>query len=163
VDTTALVWDVTGRWHSPRPRDAKGWDALVRDLSSDDAKKAFDAQRALAANGNLAVAQLTKRVSRVEGKSPTAQELAALVKGLDDDDPDVRLAAIDSLEEHGSAAEAVLLAALAGSPSVEVKRSATALLERIRRSHFSAESLRAVRAVEVLEWIGTAEARRLLS
>ena len=83
----------------------------MKDLSSDDATKAFAAQRALAANGDLAVAQLAKRVPSAEGRQISAKELAALVKGLDDDDPDVRVTSAASLEDHGSAAEAVLLAA----------------------------------------------------
>jgi WD40 repeat protein len=163
ADTTALVWDVTGRYQTDKVRDESGWDALVKDLSSSDSQKAFAAQRALAAGADLGVEQMAKRVKRAAGKSVSAKELAALVKGLDDDDQAVRSAAFAALEAQGKAAEPALLEALKGKPSAEVRRSANALLEKIRQGETSPETLRAARVAEVLEWIGTPQARRLLA
>src|SRR5262249_9356154 len=152
--------DVTGRMQTYRRRDDRGWDALVKDLSSADATKAFAAQRALAAGANLSVAQMAKRVKRAEGKSLSDRDLAELVKKLDDDQ-DARTAAFEALAGQGKAAEATLRRALAGEPSAQLKRSASALLDRLTFSS-SPESMRAARLAEVLEWIGTAEAKRLL-
>jgi WD40 repeat protein len=161
ADTTALLWDVSGRSRPARVRDARGWDALVGELSSADAKKSFAAQRLLAAAGDRGVAQLARRM-RAAPAALSEKEMAALVKALDDDDPDERARAAAALEGQGKAAEAALSAALKGKPSAELKRAGGALLERIRRGN-SPQALRAARAVEVLEWVGTAEAKRLLT
>jgi hypothetical protein len=60
--------------------------------------------------------------------------------------------------EEGAAA---LRRALAAGPSLEFRRRAEALLERAEAAPVPG-SLRAVRATAVLEYAGTAEARRLL-
>jgi hypothetical protein len=75
----------------------------------------------------------------------------------------VRAAAFRRLGEQGKAAEAALRKGLAESQSQELRRSATALLNRMRDGGLSEEALRAARAVELLEWVGTAEARRLVA
>src|SRR5262249_8868962 len=95
ADTTALLWDVSGRRQRARALDAKGWDALVKDLKSDDAAKAFEAQRTLAAS--RAVGELRSRLKPAAGKPLSEKEMAALVKDLDDDDFDVRDKAYRSL------------------------------------------------------------------
>src|SRR5262249_28755895 len=128
--------------------------------SSDDATKAFAAQRALAAGADLAVEQMAKRVKPAAGRPLSDKELAALVEKLDDDDFEVRQKAFADLLKQGHEATAALRKALAHDPSQELRRSANALLDKLP---FAPESLRAARAVEVLEWIGTAEAKRLLT
>src|SRR5262249_29944649 len=52
--------------------------------------------------------------------------------------------------------------ALQGEPAPELRRRAKELLDRIEAGGFSSEGLRAWRALEVLERIGTPEARRVL-
>src|SRR5205823_13762178 len=67
-----------------------------------------------------------------------------------------------ALEGRGKAAEPARRKALEGKPSPEVKRRAGQLLERLNRPGASPDLLRPLRAVEALEWMGTAQARRLL-
>lgn len=161
TDTTALVWDVSGRSRPARSLDAEGWDAVVRDLRSGDAARAFEAQRTLASAD--AVAVLRERVAPAAGKAVAEKELAALVKDLDDDDFDVRTRAVRLLEAQGKAAEAALKKGLEGDPSVEVKRSVRSLLAKIKEGGTSPEVLEAARVAEVLGWLGTPEARALLA
>jgi len=59
-------------------------------------------------------------------------------------------------------AEAALEAVLAGNPPEELRLRVLQLLDRVKRGGAPAERLRPLRAVEVLEMIGTAEARQLL-
>jgi hypothetical protein len=55
-----------------------------------------------------------------------------------------------------------LRAALQGKPSLELRRRAQQLLDELDTATLSGERLRGVRAVAVLEHIGSAEARKLL-
>jgi hypothetical protein len=161
-DTTVLLWDVSGRSQTGKVRDADDWAALVKQLGDDDLAKAFAAQRSLRAEGGLAVEALSKRLKPATGKALTDKELDELVKQLDDDDQDVRRAAFDKLQEQGKAAEMALRKGLQGDPSAEVKRSINALMDKLSQGGNSAEANEAARAVEVLEWIASPSARRLL-
>ena len=81
---------------------------------------------------------------------------------LDSDDFAVREQATRELETFGRSALPALRKVLREDPSVEVRRRVESLLEQLeQQGHFS-EELRALRAVEVLEVIGSPEARELL-
>jgi hypothetical protein len=67
------------------------------------------------------------------------------------------------LEELGELAEAALRKMLAGKPSLEARRRAEELLEKLRGPLPAGERLRSLRAVEVLEHAGTESARELLT
>ncbi len=76
-----------------------------------------------------------------------------------------RKKAADELEKAGSAAELSMRRALAGKPAPEAQRRLEALLARLdteRPVVLTRDELQQVRAVEVLERLGTAEARQLL-
>ena len=66
-----------------------------------------------------------------------------------------------ALEALGEVAEGRLRQLLAGNPSLECRRRAELLLAKSENA-LSPEQLRLIRAVVVLEWIGTTEARELL-
>jgi hypothetical protein len=92
------------------------------------------------------------------------------LRDLDDDAFPVRQKAKAELARLGKTAEPALRQALTKSPSPEMRRSLEQLLKELdakRQTPFegsfrSKESLHGVRAVEVLEQIGTAEARAVL-
>src|SRR5207249_411613 len=73
----------------------------------------------------------------------------------------VREKAAGELAKLGEAAEPALRKALSGKPSAETARQVERLLARLEGMS-SAPLLRGLRSVEVLEGIGTDEARRLL-
>jgi HEAT repeat protein len=74
----------------------------------------------------------------------------------------VRQKATEALEKLGEGALKPLRQALEGKPSVELRRRVEQLLAKLDLSITSGEGLRVARAIEVLERIGTAEARQVL-
>src|SRR5262249_15170329 len=95
------------------------------------------------------------------------------LRDLDDDAFAVREKAKTELARLGAAAEPALRQALAKSPSIEMRRRLEDLLKAVEterqiafrkaeRQAPSRDVLRAVRALEVLEQIGTREAREVL-
>jgi hypothetical protein len=56
-----------------------------------------------------------------------------------------------------------LRAALKSSPSAEARKRIEALVARLEAQRVPPDQLRAVRAVEVLEWVGTPQAREILT
>ena len=87
--------------------------------------------------------------------------IAGWVRDLDADDFQVRETAARELEKAGDLAETALRKAEAETSSLEVRRRVERLLGAVERGT-SPDALRQVRAVEVLEHAGTAEARELL-
>jgi WD40 repeat protein len=159
ADSSTLLWDITGQ-RSQRfsSRTSELWDTLA----SADAEKAFEAQRILAAGGDAAVAVLRRRIRPAAGKALTETELARLVKQLDDDEFEARRKAFAALAGQGKAAVPHLNKALKDNPSVEAKRRIDELLAKLGRRPEPSDGGRSLRAVEVLEWIGTPAAKRLV-
>jgi hypothetical protein len=87
-----------------------------------------------------------------------------LLADLDGDSFEVREAAAKRLKELGLHAEPALRAALNAKPSLEQRRRIEPLLAALAETpqSLSAEDLRELRAVIVLERIGSPEARRRL-
>jgi hypothetical protein len=132
---------------------AKEFEALWTDLASGDAARAHRAILALASSPDRAVAFLKDRLRPVE--TPDPRRLAPLLTALDSTDFAEREQAVRELEGLGFAAEPALRRALKGKPSPEMRRRVEWLLERLGGT----PTLRAVRGIEALELIGTAEAR----
>jgi len=152
VDTVVLGWDVRP------PRDARGtlaeaWEALTQA----DGKAAFAAQGRFFAEPAAAVEWLAARV--VPAKGPTPAEEKALLADLESDDFATREKATTALKEHGPFVAAALREVAAKGGSAEVRRRAGALLEEMDTGVIPPAELRTLRAVEVLEWIATPEAR----
>jgi hypothetical protein len=156
-DTTALVWDAYESDPAPADRDPE---ALWVRLADGDAAQAYRAVCALVADPSRAVPLLRRRLHPVQ--QPRPAELDQLLADLDSDHFDVRRRAAGELGRLDDLAEPALWRALEGRPSIEVRRRLTELLDRLHADGLSGEAVRTVRAVEVLERIGTADARRLL-
>jgi hypothetical protein len=84
-----------------------------------------------------------------------------LLADLDSDEFSVRQKAARELRAMGDAVESAARKVLAGKPSAEQRLRVKELLQELDRAHPS-ERLRGMRAVEVLERIGSAEARQIL-
>jgi WD40 repeat protein len=176
-DTTILVWDVTGRLLGGRLRplaeslrDAE-LEKLWADLASDNAGRAGRAIWTLAAAPDQAVPCLGERlrplaVEANKALAKIAARIAPLLRDLDDDAFAVRDKARRELKKLGAAAEPVLRQALAKKGlSLETRRRLEQLLKAVESSSRqppTGEALRNVRALEVLEQIGTREARAAL-
>jgi hypothetical protein len=155
MDTTVLLWDVRGVQAGAKAEAAVYWKALA----DHDAARAYDAVLGLAAAPEAAVALL-------RGRLRPARALAAKVKDLladlDSDEFARREKATESLRQLGASAQPALRKAYQSSPSLEVRRRAGQLLDELARRVLSPEELREVRAVEALEYCGTAASRELL-
>jgi RNA polymerase sigma factor (sigma-70 family) len=163
-DSTLLVWDIYYPPANGLPQAAKltadQERALWTDLQSMDARQAFRAESALLAAPEQAVALLRERLRPTV--RPDAQRLDRLLADLDSSEFAVRAKATAELEALGDLAEATLRKALEGQPSVEVRRRVEGLLKKVGGTIPDPETLRTLRALEVLEQIGTPEAARVL-
>jgi len=158
-DGTILLWDVSLPPSQPQHLRAKEIESLWTALADADAAKAWRAVWRLADARDDALALLRGRVK----PCPTAAAdlMRKLLADLDSDSFDVREAALKRLRELGPEAEPALRAALKSKPSLELRRRIEALLTAAP-SPPTSEELRQLRALIVLERIGTVEAKRLL-
>ncbi len=160
-DTCILVWDISSitKGQLPAlPRSDTSTAALWDELADADAGKAYRAIWKLVAVPNDAVLFLQKSLQ------PATQDnvrINRLIADLGSDKYAVRKKATEELKELGEQARPALGELLRGQPDAEVRRRAEQLLEEAP-SIPSPESLRRLRAIEVLEHIGTPEARALL-
>lgn len=159
-DSTLLVWEVRP-YSKPRVQFTvedvmKAWDELV----STDAPRAFQARGVLAAAPDAALPLLTKHLHPLKPADP--QRLRRLLADLESDTFAVREKAQEELEKLGDLAEPALRRTLEDKPTLEVRKRVQSVLERLRGPVTRPEVLQALRAVAVLEDIGTPQARRLL-
>jgi RNA polymerase sigma factor (sigma-70 family) len=156
-DTVVLGWDVRPPRDAARGTLAEAWEALA----NSDAKKGFQAQGRFLAEPDKAVEWMATQLTPVERPAPA--RVRAWIADLDSDDFAVRERATAELKEHGAVAAAALREVVAKAPSAEARRRAAGLLREVESGALPPRQLRALRAVEVLEWIATPEARTLLA
>ncbi len=158
-DTTALLWDVQAVRKKQPPvaerLSREELQALWADLSGPDAPRAYRALGRMVAAPSEAVPFLRQHFARPGAGDP--ERVARLVADLDSNAFAVRERAARELEKLGTAAEPALGKALEGRPSPEVRRRVEELLRRL-----AAGRLADRRAVEVLEHVGSPEARQVL-
>jgi WD40 repeat protein len=164
LDSMILIWDLTGRLDEGRLRPMSlSFAELKRlwlDLGGPDANKADQAIWTLASAPQQTVAFLAESLRsmfRVNG-----QRLAELIRDLDSERFTVRQQATIELEMLSEWVEPALRKVVANPPSLEVCRRAELILEKLDKPTPSPETLRMIRAVRVLEQIGTPEARQVL-
>src|SRR5262245_39699443 len=130
-------------------------------LGKEDPATALATAGELAARPGKALALLGRELKPVSRPRPA--EMRGLIADLDSSRFAVREKAARALLALGEDALPTLRQVLASSPPLEVRRRAEDLIGRIEQpSVLSAQQVREVRAVQVLERIGTAEARELL-
>jgi WD40 repeat protein len=153
-DTTALVWDL----RSPDKRSARrparlGSKDLERHwtaLAGDDAARAYRAVQSLTTAPDEAVPLLKGRLKPVP-----AEHYTRLIVRLDDARFSVREAASRQLAELGLQAEPALVAALGEKQTPEARNRLRRLLAALHQHPLLPERLRQIRAVQVLEQIGS--------
>jgi hypothetical protein len=165
LDGTVLLWTVPPVVDDgPKEIAGREREGLWADLGSDDARKARAAVERMLRHPAEAVTLLASRFR--SAPMPPDPALAALVKDLDSEVFANREEATRKLREYGAKAEPVLRRELAATASPEVKRRIEGVLAGITlpllRLPLAGDTLRGVRAIEVLERVGTPEARQLL-
>ncbi len=159
-DTTALVWDL-GLPPEPRPKvlSDKALASLWGDLGDADAGRADAAIWALVAAPQQALALLKKNVRPTPDAPP---DWRAWVKDLGSAQFTVRDKASRELEALGERAYPVLKQELTGTPTLELRHRIERLLGKLAYPLKSPDTIRELRAVEILEHIGTEQAGRVL-
>jgi WD40 repeat protein len=163
-DTTALVWDVQGlsakAGPAPAMLDADAAKARWADLASDDAAKAGSAINALVAAPQQAVPLLAKHL-----QSAVAVDVALieqLIEQLDNGEFKDRQKAQTELLQIGDRVLPYVDKALARQVPLETKLRLESLQAKLAPGGMMGERLQQVRAIEVLERIGNADARKVL-
>jgi WD40 repeat protein len=161
-DGCVLLWEVaTVRARparpAPRPEELPGlWDALA----ASDAGAAYRAMVKLAAAPAPAVDLFRGRLRPVERVD--SDRLLRLAAALDDPRFAARQEAAAGLTAAAEQAAPVLRRLLDGRPSLEQRQRAEQLLAKIGPPLADPDQLRALRAVEVLGWVGSPAARQVL-
>lgn len=144
-DGSVLLWET---W--PSDGEKADTEAAWEALAELDGRAAWEAMRALHAAGAASFAE------RLSPAPESGEDLAALVRALDDEDPSVREDASRRLAEQRAEAEALLREAAENGASPEVRQRAKDLLEGPPDPLPlpAGDLLRAVRAISVLERLG---------
>jgi RNA polymerase sigma factor (sigma-70 family) len=164
-DTTALVWDLTGRVAMKPGSFARLSSAELAaawaDLANQDAARAYQTIKKLAAVPAEAIPYLGKRLKPAAVVGP--ERLAQLIRDLGSNSFAVRERATQELQNLADQAGAACRQALKDSPSEESRRRLEKVLARQWQAFFNPEGerLRELRALEVLELTGTAEAGQI--
>jgi len=178
ADSTVLLWDlaaVTAK--QPRPGDQAsnaGVMAAWKELASADAQAAYRALRLLVDAPTQSVALLRERLRPAPAPEANQRERLRPAPAPEANQIDRWLAQLDSsrfadreqatreLERQDGRAEPALRRYLANAPSAEARRRAEGVLARLQGPITDPELLRALRAVEALEHMGTRDAKQLL-
>jgi hypothetical protein len=162
ADGTILLWDATLRGSRRGGQvSAAQLDALWTDLATADAAKAYAAVGRLTDDPASSVPFLMDRLKLVPPVPPDL--LRSLLEDLDSDQFSVREGAEKKLRDLGERIASPLRAELKANPSLEKRKRIEELLNGLDQSApASGEQVRGLRAVQVLERIGSAESRQFL-
>jgi hypothetical protein len=136
-------------------------DFVAGPLAGAHAHQAQRSLRALAAAPDSALPFLEQRWTPARAADP--EQLRRLIVDLDSEQFALRKAASEELRRFDLLAEATLRMARDGKPSLESRRRIEELLTVYRGPAVSGETRRAVRAIAVLEHMGSEGSRHLLA
>jgi WD40 repeat protein len=163
-DSSVLLWDLSqGQCCPPRAGSrptAQELEALWTDLGSNSAPQAQAALWRLVAVPEQAVLLLRAHLRSVPAFDP--QHLAQYLADLDSPRFARRQQATKALEQLGERVELELRKVLDEHPSLEVRQRVENLLSKLTSLTLSPEQLQSLRALSVLERIGTPAARQVL-
>jgi RNA polymerase sigma factor (sigma-70 family) len=160
-DATALVWDVIGL--RPEPAEvalgeqdlARSWEDLARDVP-----RAYSALCRLEAAPRQAIELFGRRLR--PAMAPDPRKISSLIASLESAEFKVRRQAFLELSSLGELAVSALERALRVEQPPETRKRLLELLEVSEPGPPAAETLRGLRAVEVLERLATEHAQALL-
>jgi WD40 repeat protein len=155
-DTTVLTWDLPDRVGAPRRLGGAELGRLWADLAGEDAARAYRAVRALSESAISAVPFLKARLPPA-----AAKDHGLLIADLGASKFALREKAAKRLQRQVHDAEPALRAVMKKGPPLEVRRRIEKILAALADAP-PAELLRAIRAVQALEYAGTPESLALL-
>jgi WD40 repeat protein len=165
ADNTVLVWDANSQQRPVPPRaepfSAEEKKALWEALGATDAGVAYRAMWGLSAAPAQAVALLKESLQPEPGLD--AVRIARLIRDLGSNRFAVREKASAALRKYGRVVEPALRAAVTKSDlSLELRRRVETILRQMKGALLTPGQVRTRRALTVLEWLGTSEARQVL-
>jgi hypothetical protein len=158
-DCTILIWGLSIKTVAKAAPDGDS-DADWQALRGEDAGKAFAAIRWLATRPEAALKLAREHVKPAGPIDP--QWVAARLRDLDNPKFAERDRATRELEESGGRVAAALEQFLTAEPSAEARDRAERILAKVRGREATGGTAQSLRALEILEWVGTAEARGLV-
>jgi WD40 repeat protein len=160
TDLTILVWDVPELFRQDGSTAGPAWDGarLWRDLGDPDASYAYRAVGRLSGEAKASVALLARHLQPVPRADPA--RVARLLNDLGSPTFATRDNATQELQGLGDPIRPALVRAMQSDPEPEVRLRVSRILETLRPT--SGRRLREGRAIQVLECLGTEEARQLL-
>jgi RNA polymerase sigma factor (sigma-70 family) len=164
-DGTILIWDTAGVASKTKPaaveRTAAELETLWAGLKDEDSGKTHQAMIGWQASPAQAPAWFA---AHLQATAPVpAKRLQQLLADLESDQFAVREKAAQALTELGELAEPELRKLLDSKPALETRQRVEKVLEKTATPQaLSADALRALRAVEVLERLATTEGRQVL-
>jgi WD40 repeat protein len=161
ADTTAVWWDVGfhGKQAGLTADERRG---LWKELGDANAKHGFATMTRLAGDSGGFVTLAATELKPIP-PGPPAAELAAHFKDLDANSFAAREAAVKALDGYGESALPQARARLDGDLSPEARERLTKFMDRHTRPDNDPDRLRQGRAIELLEHLGTPEAKELLA
>ncbi len=156
-DGTILIWGLMPTIRAPK--NGNDLSSLWTDLASPDASKAYAAASQLTDIPEPALLLLKKHLRPII--PATREQTRPLLDDLDSEDFRKRDTAANQLRELGERAQGSLHEALKAGPSLEKRRRIEILLKHLEAKP-SGETLRELRAVAILERIGTLDAQKQL-
>jgi WD40 repeat protein len=161
-----LVWDTAHLLSTkPQPLTAKRLQELWTELGASDANTAYTAVLTLAQAPKEAAALIRERLLALAkpGDLELAKRIAKLIADLDAKEFVVREKATVELGQLGAQAEAALRQAAKGPLSEEAERRIGRLLAHMPAKGGDSTAIQVRRALQALEYAGTADARAALA
>ena len=163
VDTTTMVWDISRKIKAPAADSTPSEgdvQALLVDFTGKDAAKAYAAFRQLARQPREAVLLMRDRVKPVS--EPDPKQITQLLADLTNSKFDVRRQATADLEKFGDVIIPALKEAHQRESTLEGQRRLELLLKKLSNPANGGSVTRDLRVIELLEFVGSSEARKAL-
>jgi hypothetical protein len=163
-DGKIVVWDIVQRLFGDKtPSNRLGAMELVdhwTTLGNHHSAQGYSALESLAVAPSSVLPFLKDRFGPLAAVDATL--IGQWVVDLNNNDFKIRDKAMHELRKVGESARPALEKALAKDPPLEMKKRIDQLLDRLEPGRMDPERLRLLRTIQLLEKIGTAEARELL-
>jgi WD40 repeat protein len=163
-DTAALVYSLAAAENpveASAALDAKQSDMLWANLAPGDGARDLQAMHMLVCRPKSAVPLLRERLKLLPPVDP--RRIAQLIDDLESNQFAARRKAEEELEKLGTEAAPALKRVLESGPGLDKRKRVERLLDRLIAGTPSTEYLRGLRAIEILEMIGSADAEQALA
>ena len=163
-NTTVILWELAGTPAKAHERlTEKEAERLWTQLAEPDARKAYAAILRLSADPGDSVTLLRQKLEPlVRQRNAELRRIDRLIRDLDSDTFEAREKAERELAQAGRTALPALQKTLRAKPSLEARRRIEALLHKLNQPGPDRALLQPLRALEILERLGTPPARDLL-